>query len=125
MSTQGNEPPPSGPPPMSLTADEKTWGTLSHVIALFGGIIGALIVWLVKKDESAFVAHHGREALNFQITVLIAMVAMGVLAAVTCGLGIPLLMVVPVVNIVFCVIGAVKANEGLRWTYPFSIRLVT
>jgi uncharacterized Tic20 family protein len=121
MSTQTNEPPPVS----GVTPDERTWGTLAHVIALFAGVIGALIVWLIKKNESAFVAHHGREALNFQITMLIAGVALLLLAFVTCGLGIPLLVVVPIANIICCVLGAVKANEGRLWTYPVSIRLVS
>ena len=133
MSTEGNEPPPSGPPPISpdgaaITSDERTWGTIAHVsplIAMFVGlmVLGPLVVWLLKKNESSYVAHHAREALNFQITMLIAS-AIG-FATLFCFIGFVLLPAIFVANVILSIIGAVKANEGLRWTYPFSIRLVT
>lgn len=136
MSTQPNEPPPSEPPPVSsqgtgITADERTWGTMAHVSSIIGmfvggmAVLGPLIVWLVKKNESAYVAHHGREALNFQITMLIVSVILIVAGWFTCGIAWALLGVVWLANVILSIIGAVKANEGQRWTYPFSIRLVT
>jgi uncharacterized Tic20 family protein len=132
MSTQPTEPPPSGPPPVSgVTPDERTWGTMAHVsslIAMFVGglmVLGPLIVWLVKKNESAYVAHHAREALNFQLSLLIVGAVLFVAGFFTCGIGWALLGVVWVCNVILSIIGAVRANEGQLWTYPFSIRLVT
>ena len=135
MSTQTNEPPPSEPPPVSsqgsgISPDERTWGTMAHVssiIAMFVGglaVLGPLLVWLLKKNESAYIAHHAREALNFQITMFIAAAISAVLICAG-GLGLLLLVVVGVANLVLSIIGALKANEGQRWTYPFSIRLVS
>ena len=135
MTTQPTDPPPSGePPPMSsqaITPDDRTWGTMAHVssiICMFVGgltVLGPLIVWLVKKNESPYVAHHGREALNFQITMLIAFAVCFVAGFVTCGVGWALGGLVAIVNVILSIIGAVKANEGQLWTYPFSIRLVS
>ena len=132
MTTQPTDPPPSGVPPLSsqpITPDERTWGTMAHVssiIAMFIGglaVLGPLIVWLVKKNESPYVAHHGREALNFQITMFIA--ALVSAALILCGIGLVLLPLIFVANVILSIIGAMRANEGQLWTYPFSIRLVS
>jgi uncharacterized Tic20 family protein len=143
MTSQPETPPPPSdvPPPMpsdvpppasrgAVSPDDRTWGTMAHVASIIGmfvgglAILGPLVIWLLKKNESAYVAHHGREALNFQITVLIAGVVLFALGFLTCGLSWFLLAALGVVNIVFSIIGAVKANEGERWTYPFALRLV-
>jgi uncharacterized protein len=134
MTTPTNEPSPSGPPPETgLTPEERTWATMAHVAAIIGlfatagvlAVLGPLLVWMAKKDESKYVAHHGLEALNFQITMLIVGAALFVAGWVTCGLGWKLSIVAWVLNLVFSIIGAVRANDGERWTYPFSLRLVT
>ena len=131
MSTQSNEPPPAPPPASGITPDERTWGTMAHVsalIAMFVGglmVLGPLIVWLLKKNESSYVDHHGREALNFQITMLIAFAVCFVAGFATCGIGWAVGGLVAIANVIVTIIAAVKANEGQRWTYPFSIRLVT
>jgi uncharacterized Tic20 family protein len=133
MSTQPTEPAPSGgPPPISsqpITPDERTWGTMAHVssiIAMFVGgltVLGPLIVWLVKKNESAYVAHHGREALNFQITMLFVTIVCAL--SLFCFIGFVLLPLAFLANVILSIVGAMWANEGQLWTYPFSIRLVT
>ena len=99
----------------------------SALIAIVVGlmVLGPLIVWLMKKDTSEFVAHHARESLNFQITMLIVGVILIVAGWFTCGIAWALLAVVWLGNVILSIIGAVKANEGQRWSYPFSIRLVT
>lgn len=116
---------PGAPGPVAgLTSDERTWATISHLASLVS-IVGTLVVWLIKKDESPYVAHHAREALNFQITMFGAFIVAIILAVVTCGIGGILLPILGLVDLVFSIIGAMKANEGLLWKYPVSIRLIT
>ncbi|NBC10756.1 MAG: DUF4870 domain-containing protein [Planctomycetes bacterium] len=102
---------------------------LCHLTALamllgipFGHILGPMVVWLLKKEEHAFVNDQGMEALNFQITMTIA----GLVGVATAclGIGFVILGAVIVVNVVFIIIGAIKANEGAYYRYPFNIRLI-
>lgn len=132
MTADPNVPPPPPPPPgPGPTSDDRTWGTMAHASALIamlvGGlmVLGPLVVWLVKKDQSPYVAHHGREALNFQITMLIVFAVLVAVGFATCGIGFIALPVAAVVNIVLTIIGAMKANEGVLWTYPFALRFVS
>lgn len=118
----------TGFPPVSpsdSTPDERTWAMLAHlssVIAyLLGGLtfLGPLIVWLIKKDQSAFVADQAKEALNFQIAVL--------LASLVCGLTCVLAILIPVIlvgNIVYSIMGAMEANKGVCYRYPYTLRLI-
>src|SRR4051794_34894623 len=73
------------------TEDECTSGMLCHLLAIFMHFIGPIIIWMMKKDESRFVDHHGREALNFSINMalyaLIAVAILTVVAIITCGIG--------------------------------------
>src|ERR1700722_11705272 len=83
----------TNPDPMSTTADERTWGMLAHLSAFscflippLGVVVGPLIVWLIKRDQSAFVADQGKEALNFNLSVFLALIACGVLVFVFIGI---------------------------------------
>lgn len=91
---------------------------------IFTWFIGALIIWLINKDDAskAFVTDQAKEALNFQITVTIAMVISIILMVVIIG-GI-LAPIVGIINLVFCIIAAVKANNGEAYRYPFTLRLI-
>jgi uncharacterized Tic20 family protein len=123
-------PPPSGSP----GAEERQWAMFAHLSAILGVFIGGLtfvgplVIWLVKKDSMAFVDDQGKEALNFQITISIVMVALWVVTLFTIfllsPLTIPLMMLVGLVALVFVVIAGIKANEGVAYRYPFAIRLV-
>lgn len=96
----------------------------AHLLGIFTWFIGPLIIWLVNKDDSskAFVNDQAKEALNFQITITIAMLICFVLMIVIIGgLLAPL---VGILNLVFCIIAAVKANNGEAYRYPFALRLV-
>jgi uncharacterized Tic20 family protein len=103
-------------------------GLLVHLSALsgfiipFGHLIGPLVVWLVKKDESEFIDDQGKEALNFQITVSIAYIVSAILILVV--VGIVLLPVVAVGSLVLTIIAAVKANDGEAYRYPFTLRMI-
>jgi uncharacterized Tic20 family protein len=95
---------------------------LAHLLGIFTGFLGPLIIWLIKKDQSAFVNDQGKEALNFQITFIIAYIACALLMFVVIGCF--LLPVVIICNIVFCILGAMAANKGTAYRYPFAIRLI-
>jgi uncharacterized protein len=116
--------------PMGKEADPKArmWAMFCHlaafagllpVIPAFGSILGPLIVWLIKKDEFPFVDEQGKEALNFQITMLIYGVVAG-LSMFIC-VGFVLLPAVILVDIVFIIIAAIKANDGHHYRYPYPL----
>jgi uncharacterized Tic20 family protein len=108
---------------------EKTWGMLCHLSALgvfvfpLGNIIGPLIVWLVKKDESSFVDGQGKESLNFQISFTIYCIIAAILIPVV--IGIILLIALGIVFLILVIMAAVKANEGEEFRYPLTIRLIS
>ena len=111
-------------PPAPPSQEERTMALLAHLLAIPIGFLGPLIIWLVKKDESRFVDDQGKEALNFQITVMLTMVAVSVLAVITCGIGAILAFPVIVVDFVFTIMAAVRANEGRCYRYPLCIRMI-
>ena len=112
----------------------------AHLSALLGGLltsgwagnlgffIGPLVIWLLKKDTMPFVNDQAKEALNFAITVSILFLALLILTLMTLGVGalltVPLMLIIGVAALVFVVIAAIKANEGVAYRYPFSLRLV-
>ncbi|BCX44854.1 DUF4870 domain-containing protein [Stenotrophomonas maltophilia] len=122
MSEFDNVPPP--PATTDAPADQRTMALAAHLLGIFTWFIGALIIWLINKDDAskAFVTDQAKEALNFQITVTIAMVISIILMVVIIG-GI-LAPIVGLVNLVFCIIAAVKANNGEAYRYPFTLRLI-
>ncbi len=106
----------------SGSSDEKTMGMLAHLLAIVLGFIGPLIIWLIKKDESAFVDYHGKEALNFQLTLFIAWIGAFVLSFVLIGLLlIPILLLV---QLIMPIIAGMAANKGEYYKYPATLRLV-
>ncbi len=109
------------------TQDEKTWGMIAHLSALVAGIIGLpflgpLIVMLTKGKESPWVNTQAKEALNFQITVTIALFVAAVTICV--GIGILLLPLVGLAALVLTILAGIKANNGEMYRYPATIRLV-
>jgi len=119
------------PPPVSPIAspDSRTWIVLCHASALLGlffhflgHIFGPLIVWLVKRGESAEIDAHGKESLNFQLSMLIYDAVAAILCLVL--IGIPILILLWVLNTVFVIIASVKASEGQLYRYPFTIRFI-
>lgn len=123
-------------PTGAIAEHERQWAMFAHLSALsglftggLGAIIGPLIIWLVKKDTMPFVDDQGKEALNFNITVAIAM-------AVLIGVGTILMIVLigflfylvafalGVAWLVVVVLATIKANEGVRYRYPMTLRLI-
>lgn len=101
--------------------DERTMAMFCHLGGLMGFMV-PLIIWLIKKDESKFVDLNGKEALNFQLTLLIGHLVAGVTICFTFGLFNLALMVY---GIVYTVLAGMAANRGERFRYPVCLRLVT
>lgn len=110
------------------TEDEKNWAIFCHLSALFGyiivlgNVIGPLIVWLVKKDNSDYINEHGKAALNFQISILIYSIIAGILVCII--IGIPLLIAIFIINLVMIIKSAISAGKGEMANYPLSIRFI-
>jgi uncharacterized Tic20 family protein len=130
-------PPPQPAPATTIatsTQDERTWAMIGHLAAFtafisgIGCVVGPLIVWLVKRDTLPFAGEQALEALNFNITVVLAAVALWIFIIITLGIG--ALLAVPLGLVLFCgwlvltIIAAVKANNGEHYRYPFALRLV-
>lgn len=124
-------------PPAAATspsAEEKQWAVFAHLAALsapftsgLGWIVGPLVIWLIKKDTMPFVDYHGKEALNFNITMLIVSLVsffLGVIALVFCNA--PLFfvpsVVITIVWLVLTIIAIIKASKGEYYRYPFTFR---
>lgn len=86
-------------------------------------VVAPLVIWLVKKDTMPFVDAHGKESLNFQITIMIAYAVSGVL--VCFGPGIPLVLAVALLQIIFPILAGIAAFEGKPYKYPLALRLIT
>ncbi|MEM9084090.1 MAG: DUF4870 domain-containing protein [Planctomycetota bacterium] len=122
-------------PEIESKDDERQMGTIAHLlglagfpIPLFGMVLGPLVLWLIKKEQSAFVNDQGREAINFQITWLIVLFVLTILTTllgfVTCGIGF-LLSPVPVVAwIILMVRAAVMSGKGITYRYKYTIRFI-
>jgi uncharacterized Tic20 family protein len=119
--------------------EERQWALFAHLSALLGCILtghwfgwgcflGPLIIWLVKKDTMPFVDDQAKEALNFNITFAIVGLALFVLTLITLGLGalvaVPVGLVVGIAWLVLTIMAAIRANEGVRYRYPFTLRLI-
>ncbi len=114
-----------------INKDARMWGMICHlaglcflipIVPVIGGVIGPLIVWQIKKEEFGFVADQGKEAVNFQISILIYMIVSALL--IFACIGSFLLPAVVIFDLVFLLIAAVKANDGERYRYPLTIRFI-
>jgi uncharacterized protein len=130
-------PPPQPAPATTIatsTQDERTWAMIGHLAAFtafisgIGCVVGPLLVWLIKRDTLPFAGEQALEALNFNITVVLAGIALWIFIIITLGIG--ALLAVPLGLALFCgwlvltIIAAVKANNGEHYRYPFALRLV-
>ena len=112
------------------SASVRTWCILTHATALVGflvpvagHIVGPLIVWLAKRQDSPEIDAHGKESVNFQISMLIWNVIAGILCLVL--IGIPILILLHILNIIFVIVASIQASEGKLYRYPFAIRLIS
>ena len=113
----------------AISKDDRTWGMLAHLSAIvgyflipFGNIIAPLVIWLIKKDQSWFVDNQGKEALNFQISMTLYAFVSGILMLVLVGF--VLIVIVYILGLVLTVVATIKANEGVLYRYPLTIRFI-
>lgn len=104
-------------------ANDKNIVVLTHLGGAIFSFIPSLIVWLLKKDENAYIGEQAREALNFQVTVIIAQIISSILTVILIGFF--LMMAVWIANIVLSILAAVAASKGEPYKYPFALRLIS
>lgn len=107
----------------STYSGDKTLSILVHISGILFGWIMPLIVYLIKKDDAdTFTSGNAREALNFQITVMLAVFACLFLSLIVIGAF--LIWIVLLANFVLCIVAGVKASNGISYRYPLTLRLV-
>jgi uncharacterized protein len=132
----GQSPPPLSVPQTNAENQARMWNMLCHLSALsgylipFGNFLGPLLIWQIKKNELPSVVEHGKAALNFQITVWLALLvgaaAAVVLSFVCIGfLLVPVILAVGLCGIIFPIIAGIKANNGETYKYPWSLTLIS
>lgn len=102
------------------TADDRSMALLCHVLAIFTGFLGPLIVWAIKKDQSRFVDYHGKQALNFQFSMLLYWVV--AFFSIFILVGLLLVPVLMLLGIILPIMAAVAANRGEMYQYPLTIK---
>ncbi len=103
-------------------SNDKNIVTITHLGGILFSFIPSLIVWLLKKDDSEYIAAQAKEALNFQITLLLAQFVAYVLIFILVGF--LLLGLIWIFNIVFCIIAAISSSKGEYYRYPLTLRLI-
>ncbi|MFW6357885.1 MAG: DUF4870 domain-containing protein [Chroococcales cyanobacterium] len=117
---------------ISPTESEKQWAMFSHLgffagfLFPFGNIIVPLAIWLIKREESAFIDEHGKEIVNNQISFTIYAIACIILmfTLIFLVIGLPLILILVIVNIIFVIQAALKAQQGLQYRYPLTFRFI-
>jgi len=118
------ETPPLVVAPFVPKGNDKLWSVFSHLSSFIGlPFLLPLVVYLVMKGESEYVAANAKEALNFHISVLIYLLCCVPLVFIV--IGIPMAIVVGVCSLIFSIIAAIKASEGGCYHYPLTLRLVS
>jgi len=102
-------------------SDERVLAILSHVLAILPGvgILGPLVIYLVKKNDSPFVAANAKESLNFQLTIILLYIILLITL-----IGVLLFWVVGILNIILVIVATIKASENRIYRYPISMRLI-
>jgi uncharacterized protein len=113
----------------TTSSNVRMWTVLCHASALAGffvpwagHILGPLIVWLAKRGDAAEIDEHGKESLNFQISMLIYNLIAGVLCLVL--IGFVILGILHILNLVLVIVASIQASEGKLYRYPITIRLI-
>jgi uncharacterized Tic20 family protein len=117
---------------MDSTKDERTWAMIAHLSALamyvtgIGHILGPLIVWLSKRDGNPFIEDQAKEALNFQISITIYGIVAFLVAftVILAPISLAAVFVLPAFQLVCMIIATIKANDGVAFRYPLTLRLV-
>ena len=118
------------------STEERNWAMVGHLGPIFAMVLSAggagwlvpLVIWLIKRDTEPWIATQAKEALNFQLTLFLGALSLGLFALVTLGLGaiitIPGLIALAVANIVLAIIATVEVNKGNAYRYPMILRLI-
>ncbi|RYD64695.1 MAG: DUF4870 domain-containing protein [Verrucomicrobiaceae bacterium] len=132
--------PPSAPVAVSqqagVSSEERTWALVAHLSALsvyftgFGMILGPLIVWLIAKDSKPYAAEQAKEALNFNISWMLWGILLGIAAFILTFILVGILLWIAlaffsIVWTILCIVAAIKANEGVPYRYPLTIRFIS
>lgn len=122
-----DETPPQQPTSKSFGSSENDWAMLTHLSGLIcvvgiPSFVGPLVFWLIKKNEMPVVDRAGKEALNFHLTMLIALIVSAVLTVVVVGF--ITLIGASLMILIFSIIAGVEANKGNDYTYPLTIRFI-
>ena len=127
MDTTFPTPPPL--PPAPAIASERTWIILTHASALLGvffhfpgHVLGPLIIWLAKRGDSPELDAHGKESVNFQLSMLLYTIISGVFCLVL--IGFLFLAILWVLNAIFVIIASIQASDGKFYRYPMTIRFI-
>ena len=112
------------PPVAGGSTEDRNLAMLTHLSGIILGFIVPLIMWLVNKDNAAksYLTTEAKEALNFQLTILIGYVICWVLSFIL--IGVFLLPLLWILNLVFCILAAVAVNSKGSYRYPFALRLI-
>ena len=102
--------------------DDKNIATVTHLGGTVFSFIPGLLVWILKKDDSTYIADQAKEALNFQISILIASFIASILIWLLVGF--VLLPIIWIANVVFCIIAAIASSKGETYRYPLCLRLI-
>ncbi len=115
--------------PASASPSVRNWCVFCHAVALLGLFLhfighffGPLIVWLLKRHDAPEIDAHGKESVNFQLSMLIYNAIAGILCLVL--IGFPLLVLLWIANNVLVIIASIRASEGQLYRYPFTIRFL-
>jgi len=113
----------------TLPQEARKWATICHLSALVGlmgngvgFLLAPLIVWLIKRDEHPFIDAQGKDAVNFQLTMFLALLVGAILALVL--IGFVVMLVAGVLMTVLPIVAAVKSNRGESYSYPLTIRFI-
>jgi uncharacterized protein len=112
----------SSQPTKIPTQDEKTIAMMAHALTMISTFLAPLIIYLLKKDESSFVADHAKESLNFQISMVIIYLICALLMLLLVGFF--LIAIAGLFHFVMVIVASVRALEGQTYRYPFTIRLI-
>ena len=116
------------PNPGNSDIEVRRWAAATHIAAVagyiipFGNIIGPLLVWQLKKEDGQLIDDQGKESVNFQITVSIAMLVSAFLTLIL--IGFLLIFVIGLGALILVVIAAIKANDGEAYRYPLTLRFI-
>src|SRR2546423_2599076 len=120
---------PPAPINVSAVANVRTWCAFIHASALLGVVLhfpghlfGPLILWLIKRDDAPELDAHGKEAVNFQISMLIYNLVAAIFCLILVGFG--FLAILWILNTIFVIIAAIEASDGKFYRYPMTIRFI-